>query len=811
MTEVQATSLFPAKKKRKTKKQKTAVKTITNTPKATINPNFNKELETIAKRLSLSENATQVLEKRYLIKDKNGNPAERPEDLFIRVAKYIAQADLKFEADTKDYEETAKTFLQTMVDLDFLPNSPTLRGAGREIHQLSACFVLPIEDEMESIFDTLKVTSLVHKGGGGTGFSFGHLRPKGDKVGSTDGVAGGPISFMRIFDTMSREVMQGGVRVGANMGILPVDHPDIKDFITCKQSENAINNFNLSVSITDKFMEALEKNSDYELINPRNNEVMRKQNAKEVFDMMVKNAWSNGDPGVVFIDEFNKYNPTPHVGKIEATNPCGEQPLLPYESCNLGSINLSNIVVNKEVDFDKLKNITKTAVHFLDNVIEMNKFADPKIEEQTKGNRKIGLGVMGWADMLAKLEIAYNSTEAEKLAEKIMKTIVVAGRKASEELATTRGEFPNFKGSIYDKPGIKKLRNATITTIAPTGTLSLIANCGGGIEPFFALVYKKKSIWRADGTSELEQIFVNEHLEQAIKEQKIYSKKLMEKIAESGSLKGIEEIPENIKKIFVTSHDITPEWHIRIQAAFQKYTDNAVSKTINFPNSATIEDIANSYKLSYKLKCKGITIYRDGSRQLQVFTKGKKEEEKKEKETPTQTLNTSTIVPRKRPDVISGRTYKTKTAYGSLYVTINEDEHGNPFEVFAQMGKSGGFFAAKVEAISRLISLALRSGISNKEIINQLKGIRGPSPIWTEEGNILSLPDALAKVLEKHINRAQQKLEFAKPKTETSKPEHKKTAIADLGIAPACPECGSVLELGEGCLKCPSCGFSKCG
>lgn len=804
MTEIHPTSLFPTKNSKISVPEPTIIDINTNSE-------FTNELEKIASHLVLTDNAKQVLEKRYLTKDKHGKPMEQPKDLFIRVAKYIAGGDLKNNASIKEYEKTAKDFLKLLISLDFLPNSPTLRGAGREIHQLSACFVLPIEDNMEGIFNTLKLTAMIHKGGGGTGFSFGRLRARGSKVGSTDGVAGGPISFMRIFDTMSREVMQGGVRVGANMGILPVYHPDIAEFIDCKQSENAINNFNLSVAVTDDFMNKLEKDEQYNLISPNNNKVVRQQSAKEIFDKMVKNAWKNGDPGIVFIDEFNRCNPTPKIGAIESTNPCGEQPLLPYESCNLGSINLKNMIKNNEIDWDRLQKATKNAVHFLDNVIEMNRYADPKIKEMTKANRKIGLGIMGWADMLAKLEIPYNSNSAEKLAQKIMKFIRVHGVEKSQELAKARGAFPNFKGSIYDKPGAKPLRNATITTIAPTGTLSLIGDCSGGIEPFFALVYKKKSIWHADGTSELEQVFVNDLLKKIAQKRKFYSEDLMNKIAEEGTLKNIDEIPDDIKKIFATSHDISPQWHIRIQAAFQKYTDNAVSKTINFSNSATIEDVAESYKLAYKLKCKGITIYRDGSRELQVFTKGSKTKDEIAKiETATQAI--TKIAPRKRPDVVSGRTYKTKTAYGSLFVTINDDEYGEPFEVFAQMGKSGGFFAAKVEAISRLISLALRSGIGPENIISQLKGIRGPSPIWTEEGNILSIPDAIAKVLEKHINRAQVPFDFNhKQKTIAKKPSAQKITIADFGVAPACPECGMVLEIGEGCLKCPSCGFSKCG
>lgn len=768
---------------------------------------------TLAKKMHLSDNSIGILEKRYLIKNKDRQPIEQPANLFQRVAQAIAEGDRPYTDSEEEITKTAAQFFEILSQTDFLPNSPTLRGAGRKIHQLSACFVIPIPDTMEGIFDALKTTALVHKGGGGTGFSFGRLRPAGSRVGSTEGIAGGPLSFMEIFDTVGRELMQGGVRVGANMGILPVHHPDILEFIDAKLN-GRFQNFNLSVAVTDEFMDKIATGEDYDLINPHSQKVVGKLNAKEVFEKMVENAWKNGDPGIIFIDEMNKFNPTPHIDTIESTNPCGEQPLLPFESCNLGSINLGNMIKDNDVNWEKLKKITHLGVHFLDNVINVNKFSHPKIEERTRGNRKIGLGVMGWADMLVQLEIPYNSEKACKLAEKVMKFINDEGHIASEKLVNQRGEFPNFKGSIFDKPGAKKIRNATVTTIAPTGTLSLIGDCAGGIEPFFALVYKKKSIWKQDGTAELEQVYVNKYFEKLAKEKGFYSRELMEEIADEGGLHNIEKVPEDVKKIFVTSHEIKPEWHIKMQAAFQKYTDNAVSKTINFPNEATIDDVRNSYLLSYQTKCKGITIYRDGSKSVQVLTTGKTEKLQKG-DGSTQAL-TQTIKPRVRPDVVHGYTYKTKTAYGSLYVTVNEDENGAPFEVFAQMGKAGGFFAAKVEAIGRLISLALRSNVAPESIIEELKGIRGPSPIWTEEGTILSLPDAISKVLEKHLNRSQMTMGFEKDakKAESlngSKRDIKTTTIADMGVAPACPECGGMLEMGEGCLKCNSCGFSKCG
>lgn len=794
-----------------------------------------KTLQSIENELEeprFSRNAIEILEKRYLNKEQ-GEENETPKDLLIRVADFIAQNEANFGKTNSQVLETAKQFYQMMARLEFFPNSPTLRGAGRKIHQLAACFVVPIDDSMEGIFDALKSTALIHKGGGGTGFSFGRLRPRGDKVGSTGGVAGGPLSFMHIFDTMAREVMQGGTRVGANMGILPVNHPDIMAWITCKADGKSFLNFNLSVSATDDFMTKIAENKPYDLINPRTGKKVGELKAGDVFDAIIENAWKNGDPGIIFMDRMNQFNPTPALGAYESTNPCGEQVLLPWESCNLGSINLTQMVKDDQVDWNKLKKITHLAVRFMDNVIDMNRYFIPQIEQMTKGNRKIGLGVMGFADMLVKMNIAYDSTEGIKLAEKVMQFIRDEGIKESEALAKERGVFPNFEKSIYQ--GKTPRRNATITTIAPTGTLSLLGNCSGGIEPFFAIVYKKRSIFRKDGSAELEQIYINPTFEKNSRENGFYREDLVEKIAQKSTLQDIEEIPEKIKKVFVTAHDISPEWHIKMQAAFQKYTDNAVSKTINFPFSATADDIKKAYLLAYKLGCKGLTVYRDGSRATQVLTTG--DSSKKEKEEPKTLVATSEtkITPRERPDIIRGFTYRIKTAYGKLFITINDDEHGTPFEVFSHLGKAGGFFAAKAEAICRLISLALRSGIAPDEVINQLKGIRGPTPTWSEDGKmILSLPDAIAQTLEKHLSKSQTNLalEFKtaeQPKLGTTNTEFAQTmlsngfskndsavknkplSLADLGEAPACPECGAMLEISEGCLKCNLCGYSKCG
>ena len=788
-----------------------------------------KDLKNELEEPQFTQNGLEILEKRYLNKDE-GNQNDTAKDLLIRVAQFIAKEDKKYGQSDEEVLMAAKEFYRVMAKLEFFPNSPTLRGAGTSIHQLAACFVVPIEDSMEGIFDALKATALIHKGGGGTGFSFGRLRPRGDKVGTTGGVAGGPLSFMNIFDTMAHEVMQGGTRVGANMGMLPVYHPDILAWINAKTDGTKFQNFNLSVAVTDEFMDKIQDNKPYDLISPKDNKKTGELKAGDVFDKIIENSWKNGEPGIIFIDKMNKDNPTPTLGKIESTNPCGEQPLLPYESCNLGSINLAYMTLDDKVDWEKLENVTNIAVRFLDNVIDANKYFIPQIEKMVKGNRKIGLGVMGFADMLVKLKISYNSEKGIALAEKVMKFVKTVGTQTSEDLAKKRGVFPNWEKSIFaTSKNKRKLRNATVTTIAPTGTLSLLGNCSGGIEPFFALSYKKKSIFNQDGHAELEQIYANPVFEQVAKDEGFYSEELIKKIAENGSLENIDDIPEKIKDIFVTSHDIKPEWHIKMQAAFQKYTDNAVSKTINFSREATISDIKEAYLLAYKLGCKGLTVYRDGSRENQVLSTGKTKKDETTGQTITQATVASgmTIVPRERPDVINGYTYRLKTAYGKLFVTINNDENGQPFEVFSHLGKAGGFFAAKAEAICRLISLALRSGVDPEEIIDQLKGIRGPTPTWGEDGKmILSLPDAIGQLLEKHLTKNQGKLDLDFNEKKPSimednlqdhvqmsngySKEEKPVSMADMGEAPGCPDCGAMLELSEGCLKCHSCGYSKC-
>lgn len=561
----------------------------------------------------LSINAMKVLERRYLLRNLKGEIIETPPQLFRRVAKAVAAVEKQYCKSDDEIKKAEEVFYRLMFNLEFLPNSPTLMNAGTGIGQLSACFVLPVEDSIPSIFNAVKDMALIHKSGGGTGFSFSHLRQKGDMVKSTEGMASGPISFMRVFDVSTDVIKQGGKRRGANMGILDVDHPDIFDFIKAKSLEGFLANFNLSVAITDDFMEAVKNDGMFKMVNPRTKKAAREVKAREIWNLMVEMTWKTGDPGVIFIDEINRHNPTPYVGRIEATNPCGEQPLLPYESCNLGSINLAKVVKNSQVDWEKLRKTVHPAVHFLDNVIDANKYPLKQIKKLTHANRKIGLGVMGFADMLVQLEIPYNSEEALALAEKIMKFISEEGRKKSIELAEERGLFPNFKGSICERQGYKAMRNATVTTVAPTGTISVIAGCSSGIEPLFAIAFIRNVM---EGTQLLE---VNKYFEKAAIERSFYSEELMKKVSQYGSIKNFQEIPEDVKRVFVVAHDVAPEWHVRIQAAFQKYTDNAVSKTVNLPHNATVKDVEKVFWLTYELKCKGITVYRYGSKSEQVL------------------------------------------------------------------------------------------------------------------------------------------------------------------------------------------------
>jgi len=732
--------------------------------------------------IDLTDTARHVLEKRYLKKDKHGKPVETPEEMFRRVARAIASAELIYNPKA-DVKATEKEFYSLMANLEFLPNSPTLMNAGRELGQLSACFVLPVDDSMESIFDAVKYTALIHKSGGGTGFSFSRLRPEKDRVGSTGGVASGPVSFIKAFDTATDVIKQGGTRRGANMGILNIDHPDIMKFITAKEELTALTNFNISVALTSEFMEAVKAGAEYELVNPHTKESTDKLNAKEVFDKIVDMAWRTGDPGIVFIDRINDDNPTPHLGRIESTNPCGEQPLLPYESCNLASINLARMMRSTngtdEIDYPKLAKTVRTAVRFLDNVIDVNRFPLPQIEEMTKKTRKIGLGIMGFADMLVRLGVPYNSAEALQIASDIMCFVSDEATQASVELGEERGVFPAFERSAYDVSDGPLVRNATRTTIAPTGTLSMIAGCSSGIEPLFALSYTKTVL---DGTPFIE---VNPYFEETARNGGFYSEELMQRLADGAHLGDIEGVPDEVKSLFVAAHEITPEWHVRMQAAFQRSTNNAVSKTINFPQEATRDDVARAYTLAYEEGLKGITIYRDRSRDTQVLTTGNNE---KPEESVTRT-------PRKRAKVTTGVTERVNTGCGALYISVNSDEHGI-CEVFSNLGKAGGCASAQLEATCRLISLALRSGVDVASVVKQLRGIRCPSIAWEQGKSILSCADAIASVLEKHIN------------------DDDKPGVEDYGLAKnlagQCPECSNMLVYQEGCFHCLACGYTKC-
>jgi ribonucleoside-diphosphate reductase alpha chain len=816
---------------------------------------------------NLSENSKIVLEKRYLKKDGAGKVIESPGGMFYRVAENIALADLIYTCDRKEVFEGVKyrgengsfllsydsknkkleneereknfsrfmsnlyglrnsakykdvideridEFCKSMVNLEFLPNSPALMNAGKEfgkgLQQLSACFVVPVYDSMESIFDGVKTTALIHKTGGGTGFSFSNLRPKNSQVKSTGGIASGPVSFMKVYDAATEAVKQGGTRRGANMGILRVDHPDILEFIKCKEKEGKISNFNISVALTYEFMEKAREGGDYNLFDPYKKAVVGKLNAREVFDLIVSHAHKNGEPGIIFLDRMNEYNPTPKLGNIESTNPCGEQPLLPYESCDLGSINLARMYKkadnHNEIDWNKLKGVTHSAVHFLDNLIDVNKFPLPEIEKATKLTRKIGLGVMGWASLLARLGIPYNSDKAVTLAERVMSFVLDEATKKSCQLAEKRGVFPAFKGSIYDrKEKPMKMRNATLTTIAPTGTISIIAGpCSSGIEPLFAISYYR-NVMDNDRLAEVEPLF-----EEVAKTRGFHSQELMQKIAGSGSIQNFKEIPEDVRRILVTAHDISSEWHVKMQAAFQKYVHNATSKTINFPNEATKEDVKKAYLLAYKLGCKGVTIYRDKSREEQVLNIGRGLESKVEEST----LKPGEIEPRPRPEAINGTTTKVPTGCGNLYVTVNYDEQGRPFELFTQMGKAGGCAASQLEAVGRLVSLAFRSGIDVKSVIDQLYGIRCPSPSWEKGQRIFSCTDAIAKIIEKRTgcNRT-DKHESAgtvRPAMRHSRDDDVETNNSHRNVVGVCPDCGGALQHEEGCIKCHGCGFTKC-
>lgn len=767
-----------------------------------------------------SKNAQTVLRKRYLKRNEAGEILEKPEDMILRVAEAVASAEEKYQ---NDVEQTTVTFYNMMAKKEFLPNSPTLMNAGRELGQLSACFVLPVEDSMESIFTAVKNTALIHKSGGGTGFSFSKIRPVNDTVMSTKGVSSGPISFMTVFDQATETVKQGGVRRGANMAVLRVDHPDISEFINVKRNMEKLNNFNLSVAATDKFMDAVERGTSYDLVNPRNGKVVGSRDANEIFNDIIDSAWNSGEPGLVFIDRMNDANPTPHIGDIEATNPCGEQPLLPYEACNLGSVNVSVMAEKSEtgtytMNWSKLETTVKTAIRFLDDVIEINRYPLEEIAEMVAGNRKVGLGVMGFADLLFRLRIPYDSEEALLFAEELMSFVAEKGRKASVDLAGERGPFPNFKGSVYDSKHLPSIRNATITTIAPTGSISILAGCSGGIEPVFALAFTRRNL--LDKDDELHEAVPE--FGKIARERKFFSEKVFARIAEKGTCQGISEIPEDIQRIFVTSHDISPAYHVRMQAAFQKYTDNAVSKTVNLPENATRKSVAEVFKLSRRIGCKGVTVYRDKSRDKQVLNLANSKESEKANDV---ALPSMPIGPRDRGDVTSGITRRIRTGCGKLYITINRDENG-PVELFSQMGKAGGCAASQSEAISRLISLALRSNVKPEAIVKELKGISCHRIVWQGGNRILSCADAIGQTIEWYSNeniddlpmKSTDTIQSIEPvmgeqsnNTEMNDAESNDEEVVE-NLAGACPMCGGPLKYESGCVACSlNCGYSECG
>jgi ribonucleoside-diphosphate reductase alpha chain len=750
-----------------------------------------------------TEPALRVLRERYLLRNEHGEVTETPEEMCWRVAQSIAVGEARYGRSPAAVREVAAAFYDMMVDAYFVPNSPTLMNAGKGNGlQYSACYVLPVGDSMEEIFDSVKAAAIIHKSGGGTGFAFSRLRPKDDLVASTGGRASGPVSFLKVFNSATEAVKQGGTRRGANMGILRVDHPDVLEFIDCKL-DGGITNFNISVAITDAFMEALAQGTEYDLVNPHNKVVTGRLSAREVFGRMVRAAWRTGDPGMVFIDRINASpaNPTPELGVVEATNPCGEQPLLPNEACNLGSLNVSKFGRQGDdgewsVDWDEMERVIRLAVRFLDDVIEMNPYPLPEIDQTVKSNRRIGLGIMGWADLLFIMGIPYDSQAAIDLADRLMSFVKEKSHDQCARLAEERGPFPNWKDSIYRD--VRPMRNSTVTTIAPTGTISMIAGCSSGVEPIFALAFQHR-VKNPDGERVL--TFVNETFERIAKARGFFSDALMEEIVRRGALHGIPGVPEEAASVFKTSHEIGFEWHVRHQAAFQRYTDNGVSKTINLPNDAAEEDVASAYRLAWELGCLGITVFRDGCKGEQVLNVGVRDK------TPAATPASGPAVVKPRPHSLSGRTYRAETPIGTAFITVNETDDREPFEVFVQVGKGGSDTMAVAEALGRLISLTLRlpSPMSPQrrleEVISQLSRIGGAQPLGFGKGKVLSLPDALARTLAEHTGQL-------KP---TSEAPPMAKAAEQRRIGDLCKECGqATFVYEEGCKKCLSCGYNEC-
>lgn len=792
-----------------------------------------KREQEIPETFAITENALEVFTKRYALEKDNGE-RETPEETFRRVAHTLAEIERKYGKTQSAVKEIEEEFYGVMMRKEFTPAGRTLTNAGAPTPVVANCIVLNIEDSMDAIFSTLRDASLLQQAGSGLGFPLHLIRPAGYNTRRSKGQASGPLSFLRVYNQAFGVIKQQN-RHGANMAVMSVEHPDILEFIHAKEKEGDIKNFNISVGLTDRFMQQVKENSQQpwmcewkgERIKPRRitrdgSETAIKieevtMTARELFEEIVDAAWKNGEPGCVFLDEVNRTNPVPGLGRIEACNPCGEQFLHDSDVCNLGSIILEQFVTeDRTIDFDRLREVTRIATRLLDNVVDISNFPAKRVNDVAKANRRLGLGIMGFADMLLKLRVPYNSAEGRQIAETVMKTIQEEAHKTSQELAEEKGVFPNYDLSVYKEQGIK-MRNAALTTIAPTGTISMLFDVSGGVEPYFALAYHYKGILGSDDTK---LNYVNKHLKQALEEAGVYSDELMERIIQEGSLKHIEEIPEDIKRVFVVAMDISSEDHTRMQAAFQRHIDNSISKTINFPEDATREDVLNGYLLAWELRCKGCTVYRDKSRDFQILNLNgeKKKKDGQRSAEGTALAQSAELIPRERPDVMSGKTYKMPTPYGNLYITVNEDENGNPSEVFATIGKTGGFFATQTESLCRLISLALSTGIKPEEIIKQIRGIRGPDIFWHEGGQVLSLPDAIAKVLERHIRGDQPKLSLEfKGDGSGELPGIKEArkasgeSIANLGHAPICPECAGILTFAEGCMKCLACGYSKCG
>ena len=759
--------------------------------------------------VELSDNARVVLEKRYLRKNDEGAIVETPEGMFRRVAHAIAQAELDYGGpdDAAKWEER---FYEVMASLEYLPNSPTLMNAGIEqpdgagTGTLSACFVIGLDDSMDGIMTTAKEAAMVQKFGGGTGFALSEIRPKGSLISTTHGKACGPIAVLRHLSSVSQLVTQGGKRDGANMAVMDVHHPDIMEFIDCKRVEGEIHNFNISVGASDEFMEAVKAGTDYALRakkeDPRDDDSpvveTGRLDAREVFEKIIDGAWRNGEPGMIFLDHVNRRNPTPHVGRMTATNPCGEQPLLPYESCNLGSINLERFVKDVNgvptVDYQRLREVVEVTARFLDNVIDANSYS------------------------VARLRIPYDSEQGLEMGRAIMNFIRREADRTSEQLAEDRGVFPAYEGSLYDAPGQPKMRNACRLTVAPTGTISMIAGCSSGIEPLFALCYHKHNILGGESL-----LYVDEGFERVAREEGFYTKELMEYLAEGGSLQERDDVPDWVKEVFVTSADISPDMHVRMQAAFQESVDAAISKTINFPNEATKEDVTQAYTLAWELGCKGITVYRAGSREAEVLTAGADDGARTKTEEQA-AAPAGLLVERQRPPVVRGITERVRTAHGNLFVTVNYDEDGSPFEVFAALGKAGSTESAQLDAIARLVSMSLRAGVDPSQIIDHLKGITD-EPVWDSGRLVRSAPDAVALVLSRHLREEPARVAPAEPLEDAAQPAlfqvgqpqgSPRNGSATNGHAHGtrarCPDCDSALIYQEGCARCLDCGYNRC-